>query len=128
MSGSSGQHADVGIKAPLKAKNGRLFREYDYLRAATESIPWCRTNWWTDTTSHFAYDDWLLVDSLYRSRALNFSVAGESMVPGIDLVNHSLGEDQNAYFARDEDGNGVLLMSPNKSYLSGEEITIRSVH
>ncbi|KAI9786696.1 MAG: hypothetical protein M1816_007837 [Peltula sp. TS41687] len=116
----------TSLEAALKAKNARLAREYDYLRTATESIPWCRTHWWTETdsSSQLTYDDWVLVDSLYRSRALSFSVAGEAMVPGVDMINHSMGEDQNAYFERDTDGNAVLLMPPNKSYLAGEEITI----
>lgn len=46
------------------------------------------------------------------------------MVAGIDMANHTLGEKQNAFFQRDEEGNAVLLIPSDKRYSSGEEITI----
>lgn len=75
----------------------------------------------------FTYHDWVLVDSWYRSRALSFSVAGDAMVAGIDMANHAVGENDSAYFDRDEAGNVALLHPPGKGWVSGEEITIRSV-
>ncbi len=69
------------------------------------------------------YDDWLLLDSFFRSRALGIDAAG-AMVPCLDMANHSARE-QPIYFDRADDGAVVLLMPPGQVVHSGEEVTIR---
>ncbi|KAI9678009.1 MAG: hypothetical protein M1817_005953 [Caeruleum heppii] len=112
----------TSLKAALKAKSSRMTREFEHIKQTTASIPWCQRVWWQD--EHLTIDDWLLVDAWYRSRALGFAVAGDAMVPCIDMLNHAVGEETSAYFDTDKEGNAVLLLPPGKTYSKGDEVTI----
>ena len=70
------------------------------------------------------FDDWLQVDAMYRSRALDFPGIGHCMVPCIDLANHVAGESTIAIYEKDNDGNAVLLLREGKTVKEGEEVTI----
>jgi hypothetical protein len=70
------------------------------------------------------FEDWMLVDAMYRSRALEFPGAGDSMMPCVDMANHASGEATAALYETDEDGNGLLLLREGKTIAQGEEITI----
>ena len=97
-----------------------LLTEFDRLLEKTAEISWCQKCWWEDETLKFS--DWLLVDAWYRSRSLELPKAGESMVPCLDMANHSC--EPNGYYEQTSNGNVVLLLRPDVTLDSGSEITI----
>ncbi|KAK6217622.1 hypothetical protein LQW54_003344 [Pestalotiopsis sp. IQ-011] len=56
---------------------------------------------------------WRYLDALYRSRSLELPKSGESMVPILDMVNHSA--NANAYFDETDDGEVRLLLRKGHS-------------
>lgn len=76
----------------------------------------------TEAVPHF--DDWLQVDAMYRSRALEYPSYGHCMAPCIDLANHTPHEGTIAVYETDASGNAILLLRPGKSLREGEEVTI----
>ncbi|KAK0252243.1 hypothetical protein LTR91_016713 [Friedmanniomyces endolithicus] len=103
----------------ISSKLRSLRREYDNLCEATRTTPWFQI-----VQDALAFDDWLQVDAMYRSRALDFPEIGHCMVPCIDLANHAAGEATTAIYEKDGDGNAVLLLRNGKSLAKGEEVTI----
>jgi hypothetical protein len=65
------------LKPAVNAKLNSLLREFELLRTATESIKWCAKYWWDEDTGMLTFDDWMCVDAMYRSRALEFPGAGD---------------------------------------------------
>ena len=90
----------------VSSKLRSLRREYDYLTSSTQ-----QTRWYQTVRDHIGFDDWLQVDAMYRSRALDFPGIGHCMVPCIDLANHAPGDSTTAIYEKDEDGNAILLLS-----------------
>ncbi|TKA83332.1 hypothetical protein B0A55_00640, partial [Friedmanniomyces simplex] len=84
----------------ITSKLRSLRREYDNLREATEP-----THWFQTVQDTLTFDDWLQVDAMYRSRALDFPGIGHCMVPCIDLANHAAGEATTAIYEKDVEGN-----------------------
>lgn len=106
--------------APAVAyKHKSLRREFDQLRSSASA-----THWYGIVKDHLDFDDWLHVDSMYRSRALDFPHIGHCMVPGVDLANHAAGEDSIAIYEKDNDGNAVLLLREGKIVPEDGEVTI----
>lgn len=103
----------------VASKFKSLRREYDKLCASASN-----TRWYGAVQSHLDFDDWLQVDSMYRSRALDFPEIGHCMVPCVDLANHCAGEDTIAIYEKDDDGNAVLLLREGKTVSEGGEVTI----
>ncbi|RSL93396.1 hypothetical protein CEP52_013291 [Fusarium oligoseptatum] len=66
--------------------------------------------------------DWILIDALYRSRCLELPRAGDAMVPGLDMANHS--HDPTAYYEEDDKDDIVLLLRPGVEVTGGEEVSI----
>lgn len=66
----------------------------------------------------------MLVDAMYRSRALEFPGVGDAMVPCIDMDNHASGDAAAALYEADDDGNALLLLREGKSINQGGEVTI----
>ncbi|KAF2140569.1 uncharacterized protein K452DRAFT_252295 [Aplosporella prunicola CBS 121167] len=112
------------LKPAIEAKLNSLNREFEKLRSATNNIAWCAEEWWDDVDGNLSFDDWLQVDAMYRSRALEFPGIGDSMVPCIDMANHSSGEATIALYEADSEGNGALLLRDGKKLKKGDEITI----
>ncbi|KAI9663634.1 MAG: hypothetical protein M1821_007124 [Bathelium mastoideum] len=112
------------LKPALDAKLKSLYREFDFLRASTEGITWCRDLWWDEIDGLIDFDDWKHCDAMYRSRALEFPGIGDSMVPSIDMANHASGENTDALYDTDSSGNAVLLLMDQKSKSPGDEVTI----
>jgi hypothetical protein len=108
------------LQSPLTAKISALLREFERLRDVTGGISWCHKIWWESAS--LTLNDWVLLDSWYRSRCLELSDSGESMVPCLDIVNHA--RDANAYYEQASNGDVVLLLRPSGKAQSGEEITI----
>ena len=112
------------LEAAVQAKLKSLYREFELLRASTSGIQWCADCWWNEVDGQVTFDDWLHIDAMYRSRALEFPGIGACMAPCIDMANHASGEDTAAIYEVDEDGNAVLLLRPGRAPQPGDEITI----
>ncbi|KKY16052.1 putative set domain-containing protein [Diplodia seriata] len=97
----------TSLKPAIEAKIKSLNKEFEQLRSATEHIKWCAEELWDDEDGLLSFDDWLQVDAMYRSRALEF--------PGIGDI---------ALYETDSDGNAVLLLRDGKELKKGDEITI----
>jgi hypothetical protein len=68
-------------------------------------------------------DDWTLLDAWFRSRSLELPNCGDSMVPCLDMANHSSAAD--AYYEQFSSDNSVsLLLNPDVELDAGSEITI----
>jgi len=115
------------LQPAVEAKLKSLGHEYERLRSATEHIDWCEKYWWDEYYGQLTFDDWKLVDAMYRSRALEFPGIGDSMVPCIDMANHASGDDTIALYEVDDQGNAVLLLRDGKDLEQGDEITITCV-
>ncbi len=115
----------TSLATALPAKLKSLDREFQELRSATESIPWCKRQWWDEETGRLTLEDWKVVDAMCRSRALEMPGAGDVMVPCLDMVNHASGEETVAVTVVDNNnGDGMLLLRGGKRMGAGEEITI----
>ncbi|EMC99180.1 hypothetical protein BAUCODRAFT_120475 [Baudoinia panamericana UAMH 10762] len=103
----------------MSSKLRSLRREYDLLceRGAN-------TRWYGLVEDQLTFDDWLQVDAMYRSRALDYPAIGHCMVPCLDLANHAAGEETVAIYDKDADGNATLLIRNDKTLKEGDEVTI----
>jgi hypothetical protein len=102
-----------------------LEKEFDQLRQATSTIPWCESLWWDMEKGILTLDDWKLADAEYRSRALELPRGvGDSMVPVVDMANHASDNRSNARFEVDDDHNALLIVRDDKKIAAGEEVTI----
>ncbi|OAX78546.1 hypothetical protein ACJ72_07145 [Emergomyces africanus] len=114
----------TSLELAVNSKITSLEREFNQLREATKDIRWCNRDWWNEDTGRLTFEDWKLVDAMYRSRALEFPGKGHSMVPCLDMANHSSGDQTGASYDTDENGNAVLQLQWGKSLEVGDEITI----
>ena len=113
----------TSLEAALEGKLQSLDREFTHLRESTNSIEWCRY-WWDQEVGRLTFDDWKLVDAMYRSRAMDLPGTGLALVPCMDMANHASGDDCCALYETDEEGNATLALLPGQSIKTGEEITI----
>lgn len=117
----------TSLETALDAKLNSLAREFGHLRTSTFTIAWCQRYWWDDETGILTFDDWKLVDAMYRSRALDLPGTGHAMVPCIDMANHASGKGTVALYETDTDGNGILLLRRGMDLAKGDEVTITYV-
>lgn len=110
------------LRPAVRAKMNSLLREFEQVRSATESIEWCSKYWWNEDNGLFTFEDWMRVDAMYRSRALEFPGVGDCMMPVIDFANHASGNATGALYEADRDGNGLLLL--RKDIPDSGEVTI----
>lgn len=82
------------------------------------------TRWCRIVEDHIDFDDWLQVDAMYRSRALEYPGIGHCMVPVVDIANHASGEASAAVYEKDKDGNAILVLREGKTLDAGDEVTI----
>lgn len=115
------------LQPAVRAKLNSLLREFETVRSTTGPIDWCAKHWWSEDTGLITFEDWMLVDAMYRSRALEFPGAGDCMMPCIDMANHASGNATAALYETDDEGNGLLLLQTEKFLQSGDEITITQV-
>lgn len=100
----------------VSSKLKSLRREYDLLCEAATN-----TRWYTIVSPHLSFDDWLQVDAMFRSRALDFY--GSCMIPGMDLASHAAHERTNAFYDRG-DGKYHLYLMKDKELRAGKEVCI----
>jgi len=109
----------------VEQKLSSLEKEFDILRERTMSIGWCSKVWWDEETGRLTFNDWLLSDALYRSRALDLPRGlGHAMVPLVDMANHAADSRYNARFEIGEDGKVLLLVREGKQIHENEEVCI----
>ncbi|KAK5136555.1 hypothetical protein LTR08_002899 [Meristemomyces frigidus] len=114
-------HLLVGttLAPAVTSKLTSLRREYDHLCSSASLTRWHRI-----AQPHLTFTDWLHLDAMYRSRALDFPGIGHCMVPALDLANHAAGAATNAIYDKDGDGNAVLLLRDGSKVHQGDEVTI----
>lgn len=130
------------------AKIRKLTSEFNALRRSTKSIPWLSPIWWgqvqrptdsnqqsildvdvdapgsqdEDLESLVTQEDWILLDAMYRSRALEWPGEGEAMVPVLDMANHTV--PASATFDVTPSCDGVLLLEDDVVLETGDEVFI----
>lgn len=97
-----------------------LTREFNDLRDKSSDIECWNAGFWVYGRIQLA--DWYRVDAWYRSRVLELPRSGPSLVPCIDMANHSA--EANAYYEETPDGDVVLLPRPGVNIENGTEVTI----
>lgn len=97
-----------------------LTREFDGIREKSSDIECWNAAFWDANAIQLT--DWYRVDAWYRSRVLELPRSGPSLVPCIDMANHSA--EANAYYEETSDGDVVLLPRPGVHLNNGMEITI----
>ncbi|KAI0143944.1 SET domain-containing protein [Hypoxylon sp. NC0597] len=110
----------TSLESAVSAKLTVLTKEFDDLRAKAADLPY-----WNELLSideSITIQDWILLDALYRSRSLGLPKSGESMVPCLDLVNHS--SKATAYFDENSTGDVTLNLRKGCTVSRGEEVTI----
>lgn len=108
----------------MSAKLTTLSKEFDNLRAKVTELPFWNELLSIDET--ITVRDWILLDALYRSRSLGLPKSGESMVPCLDLVNHS--SQATAYFEENYKGEVLLNLRKGATVARDGEITIDYGH
>ncbi|KAI2625818.1 SET domain-containing protein [Hypoxylon sp. NC1633] len=97
-----------------------LTNEFEDLRAKVAELSYWNELFLPD--GMITIQDWILLDALFRSRSLGLPKSGESMVPCLDLVNHS--SQATAHFDETSNGDAVLYLREGCQVTGGGEITI----
>lgn len=97
-----------------------LTREFDELREKSSEIEIWYLAFWESNLVQLT--DWYRVDAWYRSRVLELPRPGPSLVPCLDMANHSA--EANAYYEETSDGEVVLLLRPDANLEKDGEVTI----
>lgn len=97
-----------------------LAHEFDEMREKSSDIECWNAVFWDSRVVHLT--DWFLVDAWYRSRVLELPNSGPSLVPCIDMANHS--NNANAYYEENSEDEVILLLRPGSNVEKGGEITI----
>jgi len=114
----------TSLSDALEQKLQSLEREFDSLKAATETIPWCQQAWWDEETGCIGLDDWKLADAVYRSRAMELPRGvSVGMVPVVDMANHAPDDRWNSRFEV-SDGTVLLVVRDKQVIRQGDEVTI----
>ncbi|KAI0551937.1 hypothetical protein F4679DRAFT_114128 [Xylaria curta] len=114
----------TSLEPAVSAKLGALEREFYHIRDTTRELP--RWNALLEIDEAVTLSDWILLDALYRSRSLALPKSGESMVPCLDLCNHS--NPATAYFEENANDEVVLLLRKGANVLKRDEVTIDYGH
>lgn len=110
----------TSLEAAVNAKISALDAEFGLIMEKSSGIAgWNELLWEAGSVS---FTDWLRLDALYRSRCLELPRSGESMVPCIDMLNHSA--TPSAYYEENSKDEVVLLPRPGVPIPKGDEITI----
>ncbi|KAI1875386.1 hypothetical protein JX265_004444 [Neoarthrinium moseri] len=110
----------TSLEAAVAAKLSALTHEFDHVRSKCDDLPFWYDLLYQDEL--ITVRDWVLLDALYRSRSLELPLSGESMVPCLDLANHS--QNAVAYFEENQKDEVGLLLRKGSAVKSGAEITI----
>ncbi|KAI1467952.1 SET domain-containing protein [Daldinia caldariorum] len=112
----------TSLESAVAAKMRALTREFEDIQKRLSSMPF----WGPIVEDALEFQDWCHVDALFRSRSLELPNSGTSMVPCIDLVNHS--SRANAFYEQTSEGDMVLYLFKGCVLPAGSEITINYGH
>ncbi|KAI0147025.1 hypothetical protein GGR57DRAFT_282001 [Xylariaceae sp. FL1272] len=110
----------TSLEAAVSAKLAALRIEFDAIREKTQDL-----ESWNELLDHdgpIGLHDWIYLDAVYRSRSLGLPRSGESMIPCLDLVNHS--SPATAYFEQNTNDEILLVLKNDSKLKKGDEITI----
>lgn len=110
----------TSLESALNSKMLALAHEFDEMREQSSDIACWNAAFWDTGLVHLT--DWFLVDAWYRSRVLELPSSGPSLVPCIDMANHS--NDANAYYEENTEDEVVLLLRPGSNVRERDEVTI----
>jgi hypothetical protein len=110
----------TSLEAAVNAKISALDAEFGLVVDKSSDIACWNDLLWQHVSVSFT--DWIRLDALYRSRCLELPKSGESMVPCIDMINHSAAP--LAYYEESLKDEVILLPRPGVSISKGNEITI----
>ncbi|KAF4980830.1 hypothetical protein FDECE_17800, partial [Fusarium decemcellulare] len=110
----------TSLEAALEAKLSALTNEFDELYEKSSGLAFWNSLLWGKETA--TIQDWILIDAWFRSRCLELPRAGDAMVPGLDMANHS--HRPVAYYEENVKDDIVLLLRPGVEMTVGEEVTI----
>ena len=113
----------TSLETALAAKLQSLDREFTLLRDATQPLECCRY-WWDPDIGGLSFEDWKLVDAMYRSRAMDLPGTGLALVPCMDMANHASGDGCCALYETDESFNATLTLLPGQNIKKDDEVTI----
>ena len=116
--------AGTTLLPAVNAKMKKLKKEFNQVRTLTQSVPWCAKLWWDKEEGLITFDDWMRVDAMYRSRALEFPGMGDVMVPCIDMANHAADDATSALYEVNNRGEALLLLRDGYNVSRGDEVTI----
>ncbi|KAL2159660.1 hypothetical protein VTH06DRAFT_2229 [Thermothelomyces fergusii] len=113
----------TSLEAAVDAKISALDAELGLVREkSSDIVGWNDLLWGAEGASAVSFADWIRLDGLYRSRCLELPRSGESMVPCIDMINHSAVA--SAYYDENSRNEVVLRLRPGATVSRGDEITI----
>lgn len=110
----------TSLEAAVHAKLMALTGEFENVRDKSSELPFWNDLLWLK--KNVKLQDWIKLDAWYRSRCLELPKSGHSMVPFLDMVNHS--ETPTAYYDENSKDEIVLSLRPGASLQKGQEITI----
>lgn len=111
----------TSLEAAVDAKISALDAEFEQVREKSSDIVAWNDLFWAEGVP-VSFTDWIRLDVLYRSRCLELPRSGESMVPCIDMINHSA--TPSAYYDENPKDEVVLALRPGVSISKDDEITI----
>ncbi|AEO56060.1 hypothetical protein MYCTH_107134, partial [Thermothelomyces thermophilus ATCC 42464] len=113
----------TSLETAVDAKISALDAEFGLVREkSSDIVGWNDLLWGAEGASAVSFMDWIRLDALYRSRCLELPRSGESMVPCIDMINHSA--TPSAYYDENPRDEVVLRLRPGTTISRGDEITI----
>ncbi|KAK8049413.1 hypothetical protein PG994_011143 [Apiospora phragmitis] len=110
----------TSLESAVSAKLSALTREFDAIKAKSDDLRFWYDNVWAE--ERVTIHDWVLLDAIYRSRSLELPSSGESMVPCLDLANHSA--QATARFEEVTQDQVTIVLRDGVSISKGQEFTI----
>ncbi|KAL8294913.1 hypothetical protein RB597_008340 [Gaeumannomyces tritici] len=111
----------TSLETAVQAKLLALEREFDDLKEKSSALAtWNEILW---ENGPVKLRDWVVLDAWYRSRCMELPRGGSSMVPCIDMINHSR-QWTASYTQNPDDGSVDLCLSRDTDVAVGTEITI----
>ncbi|KAK4121195.1 SET domain-containing protein [Parathielavia appendiculata] len=112
----------TSLEFTLAAKLVLLAKEFELITVRAQE-----TGFWQEMLSEkrVSLRDWIWLDALFRSRSFELPLSGPSMVPCVDLANHS--HENAAYFEQDIETGTVTMLLRNDKFSTmsvGDEVTI----
>ncbi|KAK8056427.1 hypothetical protein PG993_001654 [Apiospora rasikravindrae] len=110
----------TSLESAVSAKLTALTREFDAIKEKSDDLRFWYDNVWAE--ERVTIHDWVLLDAIYRSRSLELPSSGESMVPCLDIANHST--QATARFEETAQDQVTLVLKDSLSISKGQEVTI----